>query len=73
MTSQVLGWLLISVSLPALPAALGSILLFVQPVGSVILGVLLLDEAPSALQVAGVVVVLAGILVAMTGRAAAPA
>ena len=73
LTSQVLGWLLISVSLPALPAALGSILLFVQPVGSVILGVLLLAEAPSALQVAGVLVVLTGILVATTGRATTPA
>ena len=73
LTSQVLGWLLISVSLPALPAALGSILLFVQPVGSVVLGVVLLDEAPSALQVAGVGVVLAGILVATAGRGRAPA
>ena len=33
LTSQVLGWLLISVSLPRLPAALTSVLLLVQPVG----------------------------------------
>ena len=38
LTSQVLGWLLISASLPRLPAALTSLLLTIQPVGSVILG-----------------------------------
>jgi drug/metabolite transporter (DMT)-like permease len=64
LTSQVLGWLLISVSLPGLPAALASVLLFVQPVGSVLLGIVLLSERPSALQLAGVAVVLAGIAVA---------
>jgi len=61
LTSQVLGWLLISVSLPRLPAALTSVLLLVQPVGAVALAVLILDEQPSALQLAGVAVVLAGI------------
>jgi len=63
LTSQVLGWLLISISLPRLPAALTSVLLCVQPVGSVVLGVVLLDESPSALQFAGVACVLAGLLV----------
>ena len=38
LTSQVLGWLLITVSLPRLPAALTSLLLTVQPIGSVALG-----------------------------------
>jgi drug/metabolite transporter (DMT)-like permease len=64
LTSQVLGWMLISVSLPRLPAALTSVLLFVQPVGSVLLGIVLLSERPSTLQLTGVVVVLAGIAVA---------
>jgi drug/metabolite transporter (DMT)-like permease len=64
LTSQVLGWLLISVSLPRLPAALTSVLLLAQPIGSVILAVLILDERPSALQLAGVTVVLAGICLA---------
>ena len=71
-SSQVLGWMLISVSLPALPAALGSLLLLVQPVGAVILGVLILGEEPSAVQVAGVVVVLAGVLVATGATTLAP-
>jgi drug/metabolite transporter (DMT)-like permease len=64
LTSQVLGWLLISVSLPRLPAALTSVLLLVQPVGSVVLAVIILGEEPSALQLAGTAVILAGICLA---------
>jgi drug/metabolite transporter (DMT)-like permease len=67
-TSQVLGWLLISISLPRLPAAMTSIILTLQPVGSMVLGVALLSEAPSVLQVAGVVVILVGISVARLGH-----
>jgi drug/metabolite transporter (DMT)-like permease len=64
LTSQVLGWLLISVSLPRLPAVLTSILLMLQPVSTVFLGALLLSEAPSAVQLAGVAIVIAGVAVA---------
>jgi drug/metabolite transporter (DMT)-like permease len=68
LTSQVLGWLLISVSLPRLPALLTAITLTLQPVGSVILGVILLSEKPSAVQLAGVAVVIGGIVLATAGR-----
>ena len=68
LTSQVLGWMLISISLPQLPAALASVLLLVQPVGAVLLAALLVDETPSALQLGGVAVVLLGVAVA-TGAA----
>jgi drug/metabolite transporter (DMT)-like permease len=61
LSSQVLGWLLISVSLPRLPAALGSILLMLQPVSTVFLGAILLSEEPSAIQLSGVAIVLAGV------------
>jgi drug/metabolite transporter (DMT)-like permease len=71
LTSQVLGWLLIAVALPRLPASLTSIVLTVQPVGSVLLGIVLLGEDPAPLQLAGVAVIVAGIVVA-TRRAAAP-
>jgi drug/metabolite transporter (DMT)-like permease len=64
LTSQVLGWLLISVSLPRLPAVITSILLMLQPVGTVFLGAVLLEEAPSAVQLSGVAVVLAGVALA---------
>ena len=62
------GWLLISTSLPRLPAALTGVLLTLQPVGSVALGVVLLGEAPSIYQLAGVVVIVGAIAVATTGR-----
>ena len=71
-SSQVVGWMLISVSLPALPAALGSVLLLFQPVGAVLLGVVILSEEPSVVQVGGVIVVLAGVLVATGATTLAP-
>jgi drug/metabolite transporter (DMT)-like permease len=61
LSSQVMGWLLISISLPRLPAALTSVLLTIQPVGSVLLGIAIFGESPSAAQIAGVGVVLAGV------------
>lgn len=64
LTSQVIGWLLITISLPRLPAAHTSLLLMIQPVGSVALAALILSEAPSALQLLGVAVVLAALLIA---------
>jgi drug/metabolite transporter (DMT)-like permease len=67
LSSQVLGWLLISVSLPRLPAVLTSILLMLQPVSTVVLGAVLLSEAPSAVQLSGVAVVLAGVAFATMG------
>jgi drug/metabolite transporter (DMT)-like permease len=72
LSSQVLGWLLISVSLPRVPALMTSIVLMLQPVGSVVLAAILLSEAPSSVQLAGVGVVLAGVVFA-TVRPRAPA
>lgn len=69
LSSQVLGWLLITSSLPRLPAALTSVLLTVQPVGSVLLGIAIFGEAPTGLQLIGVAAVLGGLLlVARPGR-----
>jgi drug/metabolite transporter (DMT)-like permease len=64
LSSQVLGWLLITVSLPRLPAALTSLLLTIQPIGSVVFAALIFGENPSLLQLGGVALVLAGLLVA---------
>jgi drug/metabolite transporter (DMT)-like permease len=63
-TSQSLGYLLIAMSLPRLPAVLTSIILLAQPVGTVVLAMILLGEAPSAAQLAGVALVIGGIGVA---------
>lgn len=64
LSSQGLGWLLITVSLPRLPAALTSLLLMFQPLGSVAFAALILGESPSPLQLVGVAVVLAALLIA---------
>jgi drug/metabolite transporter (DMT)-like permease len=67
LSSQVLGWLLISVTLPRLPAALTSVLLTFQPVLSVLFAGAILDESPSALQLVGVAAILGGLLIASAG------
>jgi drug/metabolite transporter (DMT)-like permease len=71
LTSQVLGWLLITVSLPRLPVVATSLLLTLQPVSTVFLAAVLLGEHPSALQLVGVAAVLVGLVVASVGRRAA--
>ena len=62
LSSQVLGWMLITVSLPRLPAALTSMTLTIQPVGSVLLGIVLLGERPTALQLLGGACILVGLV-----------
>jgi len=64
LTSQSIGYLLISMSLPRLPAALVSIILLVQPVATVVLARVLLTEVPSLFQLGGVVMIVGGIAVA---------
>ncbi len=59
---QVLGWLLITYSLPRQPAVLTALLLLVQPVTTVVLSAVTLGERPSALQLAGCAVVVLGVL-----------
>jgi drug/metabolite transporter (DMT)-like permease len=72
-TSQVAGWLLISRSLPRLPAAITSATLLLQPVGAVALAALVLEERPGAAQLAGAALILAGVVVATAGHRGAVA
>ena len=67
LTSQSLGYLLISLSLPRLPAILTSIILLAQPVMTVGLSISLLGEAPSPTQLVGVALVIGGIAIASLG------
>jgi drug/metabolite transporter (DMT)-like permease len=67
-SSQVVAWLLISFSLPRLPAAVSSVLLTAQPVASVVLAMLLLDESPSPAQLVGAATILMGLVVVASGR-----
>ncbi|GAA1944907.1 DMT family transporter [Amycolatopsis minnesotensis] len=50
---QAVGWLLVGAALPRLSSSTGATLMLMQPIGAVVLGVLLLGEAPSALQLSG--------------------
>jgi drug/metabolite transporter (DMT)-like permease len=71
-SSQVIGWLLITSSLPRLPAAVSSLLLLLQPAASLLLAAVVLAERPSLLQLAGAVLVCGGVLLASRSRPAGP-
>lgn len=73
MTSQVIGWLLITVSMPRLPSGIVAALLLVQPAGAIALSAVALRERPSPDQLAGAVLVLAGVFIATRGAEAEPA
>ena len=61
LASQVIGWLIMSRVLARLPVLQTSVLLLLQPVLSVVWAVLLLGEGMSTVQLAGVVLVVAGV------------
>jgi drug/metabolite transporter (DMT)-like permease len=63
-TAQSIGYLCISISLPRLPAVVTSIILLTQPVMTIALGMVLLQERPSVAQLAGVGLVIGGISLA---------
>jgi len=62
--SQVLGYPLINASIPHLPSVVGSVLLFVQPLMTLVSGVLIFGELPSPGQLLGAVTLFAGVLLA---------
>lgn len=68
LTAQVAGWLLISSSLPRLPAAVTSVVLLLQPVGAMALAALIVDERPSLAQLTGAVAILAGVVIATSAH-----
>jgi drug/metabolite transporter (DMT)-like permease len=72
LVSQSAGWLLITASLPRLPAAISSLVLLLQPVAALLLADVVLGERPALVQVAGAALVCLGV-VASTWSNAAPA
>ncbi|MEV4148677.1 DMT family transporter [Amycolatopsis sp. NPDC049691] len=58
---QLIGWILISAALPRMPATTGATLMLLQPVGAVLLGIGLLGETPSVLQLIGCAGVVAAV------------
>ena len=63
LVSQTLGWLLITTSLPHLPAAVSSLLLLIQPAAALVLAAIVLGERPTLVQLIGVSLVCVGVLV----------
>jgi len=61
-SSQTIGWLLITSSLPRLPAAISSLTLLLQPAAAMLLAAIVLSERPTLAQIAGAVVVCTGVL-----------
>lgn len=62
--SQTVGWLLITSSLPKLPAAISSLLLLLQPAAAMVLADIVLGERPTFFQDAGALLVCLGVLAA---------
>ncbi len=73
LTSQVIGYLLINQAVERMPAAVVSVALVGQPVVTTLLGIVILNEIPSALQLLGALVCLAGILVVQRSQVNGPA
>lgn len=74
LSAQVAGGLMLAVALPRLPAVTTSLILLVQPVLAVIFAMAILEESPSATQLAGVALVIGGVLLGsgMRGRSSPP-
>ncbi len=70
--SQTLGWLLITSSLPRLPAAVSSLMLLLQPAASLGLAALILGQRPTLLQIGGAVLTCGGALAASMAATRAP-
>ena len=67
---QVVGWIAITYALPRLPAAHTSFAVLLQPVLTILWGVLLLSEEPSSQQIAGMLLIFSSIIaVTLFGRA----
>jgi drug/metabolite transporter (DMT)-like permease len=67
LSTQVFGWLVISVAMARVTSARASVALLLQPVAAVIFAWALLSEAPTPVQLAGVGVVVIATAAAMAG------
>ena len=70
--AQVLGWLLITYALPRMEAWQTSVILVLQPAGTVLWALLILGEMFSALQWIGLVLVISGVAAAALSRLSEP-
>ena len=70
--SQTVGWLLITSSLPGLPAAISSLLLLLQPAAALVLADIVLGERPTPIQAGGALLVCLGVLAVARAAARPP-
>jgi drug/metabolite transporter (DMT)-like permease len=61
LSAQVFGWLLIGHALPRLPAVEIATIILLQPVLTMVWGAIMFSESPSAMQLVGAGIVLAGV------------
>jgi drug/metabolite transporter (DMT)-like permease len=73
LTSGIVGWLLITRSLPHLPATVSALILLLEPAGAILLGFVVLGQRPSLLQVVGVVIVCGGVMAVVSSQPRAEA
>ncbi len=66
---QCLGWVLIAGGMARLPSSTGASILLLQPVGAVLLGMLVLGQFPTAWQLGGCAVVIGAVAFAARTRA----
>lgn len=67
-TCGILGWLVITHGLGQLPAALGGMILLIQPAAGVVISSIVVNERPSPEQILGCLVIVFGILGAVVGN-----
>jgi drug/metabolite transporter (DMT)-like permease len=73
LTAQVGGQVMIAVALPRLPAAVTSLTLLIQPVLATLAAAIILAEQPSTVQLAGVGLILGGVVLGTArGRGSVP-
>jgi drug/metabolite transporter (DMT)-like permease len=69
LSCQVVAWLMIGYALPRLPAAETATIILLQPALTMVWGAVIFDERPSPLQIAGALIVLAGVAFVTVVRA----
>ncbi len=69
---QCMGWVLIAGGMARLPSSTGASILLLQPVGAVLLGMLVLGQFPTAWQLVGCAVVIGAVAFAARTRAEPP-
>jgi len=69
LTSGIVGWLLITASLPHMSSTAAAVVLLLEPAGALVLAGVTLGQRPSLLQLTGAALICAGVLIVARGEA----